>query len=99
MKRMGKYCKAFHSSRFRDFPGWSEKVHSAVLNSEPADVTRADKAHLYLQEDYTVTDGVFLGEKVVYDDVTREWISFCTEVLQFRPLQRAERVAPPTESH
>jgi hypothetical protein len=42
-----------------------------------------DKDHLYLQETYVVTDGVFLDQNIVFDDVTSEWKDFCTHTLKF----------------
>jgi hypothetical protein len=36
-----------------------------------------------LHQDYTVTDGIFSGENVVYEDLTPEWIEFCKNVLKF----------------
>ncbi|HWS85815.1 MAG TPA: hypothetical protein VN282_02400 [Pyrinomonadaceae bacterium] len=43
----------------------------------------ADGDHLYLQENFVVTDGIFMDENVVFDEVTPEWISFCENELKF----------------
>lgn len=74
MAQMGNYCKAYPVSRFREFNGWQEK--QAVKESE-------GEAYLFLQENFIVTDGVFLDEDIVFDDVTPEWKDFCTAKLQF----------------
>ena len=72
MSKMGRYVKAYPVERLRDFPRWAE------LASEPA-----DRPYLYLQENYTVTDGIFLDENVVFDRVTPEWVDFCRDGLAF----------------
>lgn len=50
----------------------------------PAETRRVlnDDDHLYVQENYTVTDGIFIDENVVFDDVTPEWIDFCQNTLK-----------------
>lgn len=70
MAKMGKYCKAYPTERFRAFPNWTEKMQSA-------------RGHLYLQENFVVTDGIFLDERIVFDEVTPEWVDFCKTTLQF----------------
>lgn len=91
MASMGKYCKAYQVSRFREFKGWSENSQNLRKRKEQVDgkeveVQRelTDNDILYLQENYTVTDGIFLNEAVVFDQVTPEWISFCKETLDFQ---------------
>jgi len=39
--------------------------------------------YFYVQDDYTVTASIFLGEKVAFQDVTEEWKEFCRNRLQF----------------
>ena len=95
MAQMGKYCRAYTLARLREFAGWSERAE----NARPAEDERGeaegaprplgDEDILYLQENFTVTDGVFLDEHVVFDEVTPEWVSFCEESLGFEvPLHR-----------
>lgn len=86
MKRMGRYCKAYEARRFAEFPGWAEKERNgSVPDGEDAGAPeRGERDFYYLQEDFTVTDGIFLGENVVYDDVTPEWMEFCKGTLDFR---------------
>jgi len=71
MAKIGKYCKAYPIARFREYKGWTEK---------PENVKRD---HLYLQENYIVTEGIFMDEHIVFDDVTPEWIDFCKNTLKF----------------
>lgn len=88
MANMGKYCKAYMIDRFRAYPGWSEKSENA--RKEKAEGSDEEKprvlgedSFLYLQENYTVTDGIYLDENIIFDDVTDEWKKYCDETLGF----------------
>jgi hypothetical protein len=90
MPKMGKYCKVYPIARFREFDKWTEKSENVRTEKEFEDgkevdvqrqLTEAD--YLYLQEDYTVTDGIFIDENTIFADVTPEWISFCKDTLNF----------------
>jgi hypothetical protein len=74
MAKMGKYCKAYPTKRFQEFKNWPNTV-------SPAE--KVEESYLFLQENLTVTDGIFLDEKVVFADITPEWEQFCRETLQF----------------
>jgi len=87
---MGKYCKAYPITRFREYPGWREQSENVRKEKEIVDGQEVEKDrqltdedYLYLQENYAVTDGIFLDENIIFDDVTSEWIDFCKSVLQF----------------
>jgi hypothetical protein len=87
---MGKYCKAYPLSRFREFNGWKENAENfrkekKTVNGAEAEVSReiTDSSFAYLQENYTVTDGIFIDENIIFDDVTPEWIDFCVNTLKF----------------
>jgi len=85
---MEKYCKAYPVERFQEFPGWGKRNAPEVAESTAAEKEGNDKEqpaskYLYLHQDYTVTDGIFTGENVVYDDLTPEWVDFCKNVLRF----------------
>jgi hypothetical protein len=96
MSKMGKYCKAYMIPRFREFSGWSEKSENARKeNDSPRLLTEND--FLYLQENYVVTDGIFLNENVIFDHVTPEWIDFCKSVLQFEIPDYAAAAGEKTE--
>ncbi|MCI0485179.1 MAG: hypothetical protein L0229_00995 [Blastocatellia bacterium] len=90
MAKMGKYCKAYPLARLRQFGGWKEITENARKEKRQIDGTEmetlrelTDSDFLYLQSDFTVTDGIFLGENVIFDDLTPEWIEFCKTELQF----------------
>ena len=71
MARLGKYCKAYQVAALREFEQWAS----------PRDLNDDDV--LFLQEDFTVTDGVFLDENVVFNQITPEWETFCKTKLGF----------------
>jgi|ERR1051326_2942185 hypothetical protein len=89
MAKMGNYCKAYPITRFQEYPDWP-----ASLSTEPAPAAGDGSAanedplaihpdYLFLQENYTVTKGVFLDEALVFDQVTPAWKEFCVNVLKF----------------
>ena len=84
---MIKYCKAYSIQRFREFDKWSEKIpiSEAVTPENGNTSTEPAEKFLYLRDTYVVTDGIFGEEKVVFDDVTPEWIEFCKNELKFEP--------------
>lgn len=68
--------------RFREFGDWTEISENARKeNGSPRQLTETD--FLYLQENFVVTDGVFMDENVIFDKVTPEWIDFCKNNLKF----------------
>jgi hypothetical protein len=90
MANMGKYCKAYPINRFREFSGWSENTQNLRKEKQPGNGSETEiprelteKDHLFLQENFVVTDGIFLDENVIFDNVTPEWIDFCKNVLKF----------------
>jgi hypothetical protein len=90
MPKMGKYCKAYPITKLREFDKWSEQSENMrkekrFEDGKEVEVQRqlTDADHLYLQEDYTVTDGIFIGENTIFADVTPEWIAFCKDALNF----------------
>jgi hypothetical protein len=86
---MERYCKAYPVERFEEFSGWGKTTTKD--GDEPA-------KYLYLHQDYTVTDGIFTGEKVVYEDLTPEWIEFCKNVLKFEvPVYESTPAPAPAE--
>jgi len=91
MSTLGKICKAYPLLQFRQFPGWKEAAHNArkiwkLIDGEAQEVERelAETDYLYLQENFTVTDGIFMGEHIIFSDVTPEWVEFCRNTLAFQ---------------
>jgi hypothetical protein len=99
---MGRYCKAYPAEAFRAYPAWTEKVPPLHITAEPQTESQnngeatdqegpAELDYYYLQEDYTVTAGIFLEEDVAFDEATPEWKEFCATTLNFEvPAYEAE---------
>jgi hypothetical protein len=92
MGKMGNYCKAYPVERFREFSGWSENVENwrkekKEVDGKEVEVTREPRENdfYYLQENYVVTDGIFIDENIIFDSVTDEWKDFCVNTLKFEP--------------
>lgn len=90
MANMGKYCKAYPITRLRELSGWKENAQNArkvrrEVEGKEVEATRelTDSDFLYLQENYTVTDGIFIDENIIFDQVTPEWIEQCKNDLKF----------------
>lgn len=90
MATMGKYCKAYPLKQFRAFNQWTERTENTrkekqEIDGQEVEVERklTDDAFLYLQENYVVTDGIFIDENIIFDDVTQEWQDFCKTTLKF----------------
>jgi hypothetical protein len=88
MSTLGKYCKAYPLHQLRQFSGWTEERQNArrirkEIDGETTEILRelTDGDYLYVQENFTVTDGIFLDENVIFSAVTPEWIEFCRNVL------------------
>ena len=90
MSILGKYCKAYSLSRLRQFPGWHENSENArkirmevdgEIVEKPRELTGED--YVYVQRNFTVTDGLFIDENIIFDDVTPAWIEFCRDVLGY----------------
>jgi hypothetical protein len=80
MKRIGKYCKAYAIDDLRKFSGWNESAQEEQVTDE-TDLNNI----LFVQENYTVTAGIFVDENVILNEPTPEWIEFCRDTLKFDP--------------
>jgi len=88
MSIVGKYCRAYPLSKLRQFHGWTEKTEEARKIRKEVDGeiveevrTLTDDDYVYVHRNYTVTDGIFIDENIIFSDVTPEWIEFCEKVL------------------
>jgi hypothetical protein len=87
---MGQYCKAYLAQQFRQFPGWTENAANVRKEKKEeggkeieVDRQLDDESILYLQENYVVTDGIFIDENIIFDNVTDEWKNYCHTTLEF----------------
>lgn len=90
MAEMGGYCKAYPIERFRAFSEWKEdltklRIEKQKVGRNEVEVQRSlrENDFFYLQENFTVTDGVFIDENIIFDSVTPEWIEYCKNILNF----------------
>jgi hypothetical protein len=90
MSKMGKYCKAYIVRDFRQFQGWAENARNLIKEKKQVDGKEVDEERdlgdediLYLQENFVVTDGIFIDENVIFDQVDPEWVEFCKSTLAF----------------
>ena len=88
MPILGRYSKAYPLGRLRQFSGWTERPENArrirkEVEGEIVEETRSltDEDYVYVQRNFTVTDGIFVDENIIFSDVTPEWIEFCHTVL------------------
>lgn len=88
MSTLGKHCKGYPLKLLRQFPRWTENRKNArrvrkEIDGEIVEVHRdlTDSTYLYLQEDFTVTDSIFVNENIIFNNVTVEWIDYCLNVL------------------
>jgi hypothetical protein len=90
MAIMGKYCKAYSLKKLREFSQWTENTENVrkekkEVDGKEVEVERklTDDDFLYLQENYVVTDGIFMDENIIFDNFTPEWKDFCENTLEF----------------
>jgi hypothetical protein len=88
MPTLGKNCKAYPLQLFRQFPDWTENLKNTrkirkEIDGQTVEVERelGDSDYLYLQENFTVTDSIFVDENIIFSDVSAAWIDFCLNVL------------------
>ena len=48
-----------------------------------------------MQRNFTVTDGIFIDENIIFDDVTDAWKDFCQNVLEFGDSRRGDDQSEP----
>jgi hypothetical protein len=101
MAKKGRYCKAYPISQLREYSNWTENTQNLrkeerEIDGKKVEVPRelTDTDFFYLQEDFVVTDDIFIDEHIVFADVTPEWIDFCKNTLKFE-VPVYESIAPP----
>lgn len=105
MAEMGRYCKAYLVSDLNKYSGWDPDLDN-LRQPEPEkpdeEVEKRtqleDDDILYMQEDLTVTDGIFKDEHVVFTDDSDEWKKFCEETLEFAIPEDVQAIGAETEN-
>jgi hypothetical protein len=101
MREVGQYCKAYPAKTLRKYNHWKENSDNTRSAQEVIDGNTINKKRiltdddvLYIQESYVVTDGIFLNENVIFDQVNEDWKKYCTSVLNFEvPLRGNSPIA------
>lgn len=91
-RRVPKYCKAYYLRDLRQFPTWTENKINRNKEKQDTDIvdTADESAYLlddsivFLHTDFTVTESMWHNENVVFDKITEDWKTFCSEVLKFK---------------
>lgn len=91
MAKMGSYCKAYPVEMFRAFSGWEENTQNLRKEKKEVDGKEVEERrelsendHFYLQENLVVTDGIFIDENIIFDNITPEWEAYCKDELKFQ---------------
>lgn len=94
------YARAYLLGELRKFSDWrEEKINwKETIPTEENGSSRklSDDDVVFLQEDFTVTELIWPGENVIFNRTTPEWISFCTQELQFKVPDDFDLIASPT---
>ena len=80
MSKMGRYCKAYPIAKLHEFGDWAKYYRGP---EKVGDSVNSEEDYLFLQENFTVTKGIFLDEEIVFDNITSEWEDFCKNTLNF----------------
>jgi hypothetical protein len=105
MAKMGSYCKAYPVEMFRAFSGWEENHQNLRKEKKEIDGKEVEERrelsendHFYLQENLVVTDGIFMDENIIFDNITPEWEAYCKDDLKFQvPDYETAKAAGATE--
>lgn len=89
------YCKAVALKKMRQSPAWSEsRINWKQLeDDERPEGTLADDDFVFLHRDFTVTQSMWPGENVIFNQVTSDWEKYCREALKFNPPDDLDRIA------
>lgn len=82
------YAKAYLLADLRRFSGWrEEKINwkeTIPVEENGSSRKLSDNDVVFLHEDFTVTQLMWAGENVIFNQTTPEWLEFCKQDLQFR---------------
>jgi uncharacterized protein len=84
------YCKAYPLGDLRKFSRWSESRINWKDNrpgrreGEDAEGPFTDDKIVFIHQDFTVTESMWLGENVLFNEVDEAWQQFCSETLGFK---------------
>ena len=84
----GNYARAYLLGELRKFSDWREEKSNwkETIPAEDNGNSRelSDDDVVFLHEDFTVTQLIWHGENVIFNQTTPEWIDFCAQELEFK---------------
>ncbi|SRR6266446_1351206 len=95
------YCKAYNLRDLRQFSGWTESKINWKADTDSGDEgerpreSLSDDDVVFLHSDLTVTQSMWHNENVIFNRVTPEWQTFCTETLRFKVPTDLDLIAAP----
>ena len=79
------YARAYLLGELRKFSDWREEKSKTIPADENGNSHElSDDDVVFLHEDFTVTQLIWPGENVIFNQSTPAWIDFCTQELQFK---------------
>jgi ankyrin repeat protein len=93
------YCEAYPLEELSRFPGWTASANRKDENGEQSSASASSEEAFsedsiaFLHQDYTVTQSMYHGENVLFNQVTPEWKEFCQTKLNFHVPDDLELVA------
>lgn len=80
------YARAYLLGDLRKFSGWrEEKIKKAAPADENGSSSElSDSDVVFLHQDFTVTELIWPGENVIFNQTTPEWQQFCEQELKFK---------------
>ncbi len=90
------YSKAYPLKSLREFAGWSEGRINWKEGDEAdgAGDPPADEGVVYVHHDLSVTQSMWHGEKVIFNEVSPEWEEFCRNALGFQVPDDLDLITP-----
>ena len=91
------YAKGYLLGDLRKFSGWHEaKMVPAEENGNSRELSDSDV--VFLHQDFTVTQLIWPGENVIFNQDTPEWRDFCSKQLQFKAPDDFDLIASTQQS-
>ncbi|MGH9764818.1 MAG: ankyrin repeat domain-containing protein [Blastocatellia bacterium] len=97
------YCKAYHLGDLRKYTGWTENrinwkeeknAGGAKKSDEAQPESFADDKIVFIHQDFTVTESMWRGENVIFNDVNPDWKEFCSQTLSFKVPDDLDLIVP-----
>jgi hypothetical protein len=78
------YAKGYLLGELRKFSGWREEKIMVASEENGNSRELSDRDVVFLHQDFTVTQLMWPGENLIFNQNTPEWREFCSQQLQFK---------------